>query len=279
MGIFTIHPISTFVFGLLGNIISLMVFLAPLPTFLQIRKKKSTEGFQSIPYIVSLFSAMLWLYYTFLKESDSFLLTINSMGCFVQTGYIIFYLIYAPKKARVLTVKLILLFNVFGFGAILLSTFFLAKGANRVHVLGWICDSFAVSVFAAPLCILRKVIRTKSVEYMPFFLSFFLTLSAVMWFGYGMLLKDYFVAVPNIVGFVFGVLQMILYVIYKKKKGAEVVEQQQRKVPELSEQIIDVVKLGAMVCSDMNPVTGIIDVKEQTEDDQNKKCMEVMSQV
>lgn len=41
----------------------------------------------------------------------------------------------------------------------------------------------------------RKVIKTKSVEFMPFMLSFFLTLCAIMWFFYGFLIRDYYIAV------------------------------------------------------------------------------------
>lgn len=39
------------------------------------------------------------------------------------------------------------------------------------------------------------VIKTKSAEYMPFSLSFFLTLSAVAWFFYGFFTKDIYVTV------------------------------------------------------------------------------------
>ena len=44
----------------------------------------------------------------------------------------------------------------------------------------------------------RLVIRTKSVEFMPFTLSFFLTLSAIMWLFYGALLKDVYIAVRDL---------------------------------------------------------------------------------
>ncbi|KAL7152773.1 hypothetical protein ABFS83_04G120900 [Erythranthe nasuta] len=246
-----------FVFGLLGNVVSFMVFLAPIPTFYQIFKKKSTEGFQSVPYVVGLFSAMLWIYYAFLKPETTLLITINSVGCFIQSAYICFYLFFATKNARVQTVKLILLLNVVGFGMIIVLTHFWANDSNRDDIVGWICLVFSLCVFVAPLGVVRQVIRTKSVEYMPFLLSFFLTLSAVMWFFYGLLRKDYNIAIPNVLGFLFGVIQMVLYVMYKnpkkvvqeKKQKLPVIETQiividENKIPELKEQIIDVMKLG-----------------------------------
>ncbi|XP_073295630.1 bidirectional sugar transporter SWEET14-like isoform X2 [Primulina huaijiensis] len=242
-----------FAFGLLGNIVSFMVFLAPVPTFHKIYKKKSTEGFQCVPYVVGLFSAMLWIYYAFLKPDTTLLITINSVGCVIQTVYICLYIFYAPKQAKMQAVKLLLLVNIVGFGLIVLLTWFLADESNRDNVVGWICLVFSLCVFVAPLCVVRQVIRTKSVEYMPFLLSFFLTLSAVMWFFYGLLRKDYNIAIPNVLGFSFGVLQMLLYITYKN--AAKKVVKENVEVPvELKEQVIDVAKLSAMVCPGITPV-------------------------
>ncbi|XP_048138433.1 bidirectional sugar transporter SWEET12-like isoform X2 [Rhodamnia argentea] len=161
---------------------------------------------------------MLWLYYASLKsESGAFLLiTVNSVGCVIETIYIGLYLAYAPKQARMLTLRLLILLNFGGYCSILLLSHFLAKGSTRVQLLGWICVALSIAVFAAPLSVIRMVIRTKSVEFMPFSLSFFLTLSAVTWLLYGLFLKDLYVAGPNVLGVIFGVLQMALHAIYRK---------------------------------------------------------------
>ncbi|KAL5208629.1 hypothetical protein ABZP36_033064 [Zizania latifolia] len=239
-----------FTFGILGNIISLMVFLSPLPTFYRVYRKKSTEGFQSTPYVVTLFSCMLWTCYAFVKSGAELLVTINGVGCVIETVYIAMYLGYAPKSARILAARMVLGLNVGLFGLIALVTLLLSKGgALRVHVLGWICVAVSLGVFAAPLSVIRLVIRTKSVEFMPFQLSFFLVLSAVIWFAYGMLKKDVFVALPNVLGFVFGVAQMALYMVYRSKKppaassgAAAAAAAQEVKLPEHVKELAVVAK-------------------------------------
>ncbi|KAK2664247.1 hypothetical protein Ddye_002821 [Dipteronia dyeriana] len=221
MTMFDTHNPVAFVFGLLGNLISFIVFLAPVPTFYRIWKKKSIEGFQSVPYVVSLFSAMLWIYYATMKTDVSLLITINAFGCFIETLYIVLFIAFASKQARISTLRLLFVMIFGGFCAIFLLSHFLTQGPTRVKVLGWVCDSFTVCVFAAPLSVVRLVIRTKSVEFMPFYLSLFLTFNAIAWFFYGFLLKDYYIAVPNILGLIFGILQMILYIVYKNYKPIE----------------------------------------------------------
>lgn len=216
---------SVIIFGLLGNIVSFLVYLAPLPTFYRIFKKKSTQGFQSIPYSVALFSAMLLLYYAFLKGSNNgfMLITINSIGCIIESLYLLFFMIYATKTAKIYTTKLLILFNFGALGLIVLFTYLFSKSSDqRLTIVGWICAVFSVCVFAAPLSIIRQVIRTKSVEYMPFSLSCCLTMCAVMWLLYGLSIKDYYIATPNILGMAFGVTQMILYLVYRKRRNNEI---------------------------------------------------------
>lgn len=108
------------VLGLLGTAVSLMLYLCIYvciikfkllyivgvhgccrPTFYRIWKKKSTEGFQAIPYSVALFSAMLYLYYAFLKQNSIILITINTIGCVTEIAYLTVYMIYATKVSRV----------------------------------------------------------------------------------------------------------------------------------------------------------------------------------
>ncbi|KAL9313971.1 hypothetical protein ACSQ67_019423 [Phaseolus vulgaris] len=260
------HSPLSFLFGVLGNVASFVCFLAPLPTFYRVCKKKSTEGFQSVPYVAALFSAMLWIFYAYVKTGETLLITINSFGCVIETIYLAIFLTYCPKKARMSTLRMIVLFNFGGFCTIVLLTHLLAKGAGRVKLLGWICVVFATSVFAAPLSIIRVVIRTKSVEFLPFPLSMLLLLSAIMWLLYGISLKDIYVTLPNVVGLTFGVIQIVLYMMYRNNKTLK-----DEKLPEHKGDIDNNENVAPTVSAEnqeqeVNPQAGVVEIGEKKED-------------
>ncbi|KAG8087837.1 hypothetical protein GUJ93_ZPchr0010g10614 [Zizania palustris] len=215
------HPAVT-LSGIAGNVISFLVFLAPVSTFVQVYRKKSTGGFSSVPYVVALFSSVLWIFYALVKTNSRPLLTINAFGCGVEAAYIIVYLLYAPRKARLRTLAYFFLLDVAAFALIVVVTLYFVTKPYQVKFLGSVCLAFSMAVFVAPLSIIFKVIKTKSVEFMPIGLSFFLTLSAVAWFCYGLFTKDPYVMYPNVGGFFFSCVQMALYFWYRKPKNTAV---------------------------------------------------------
>ncbi|KAG2403709.1 Bidirectional sugar transporter N3 Nodulin 3 [Vigna angularis] len=184
--------------------------------------------------------------------------------------YIVLYITYATRDARNLTIKLFSAMNMGSFALILIVTNFVVHGPLRVQVLGWICVSISVSVFAAPLSIVAQVVRTKSVEFMPFNLSFTLTLSAIMWFGYGLFLKDICIALPNVLGFVLGLLQMVLYGIYKK--GNKKSNKMEKNIPQ--EPLKNIVVASPMGTGEVFPVEEDEEEKKNQVEREEKKKQE-----
>ncbi|KAK9016617.1 hypothetical protein V6N11_079112 [Hibiscus sabdariffa] len=65
------------------------------------------------------------------------------------------------------------------------------------------------------------VIRTKSVEYMPFYLSLSTFLMSTSFFLYGIFNFDPFIYAPNGIGTILGIIQLALYFHYKTKSVEE----------------------------------------------------------
>ncbi|XP_061369390.1 bidirectional sugar transporter SWEET9-like [Gastrolobium bilobum] len=166
---------------------------------------------------MALFNSMLILYYAHLKGHGAFLLvTIGSFGCAIQAAYLITFFTFSNSRTRLATAQLIIVFNGGVYIGLVCITSMLTPSPHKLKVAGWICATSSVCTSAAPLSIMRTVIKTKSVRFMPFPLSLCLTQSAIVWFLYGMFSHDYFIAMPSILGFLLGVAQIILYLLYKK---------------------------------------------------------------
>ncbi|KAI3819278.1 hypothetical protein L1987_13104 [Smallanthus sonchifolius] len=126
---------------------------------------------------------------------------------------------WRQSNASISTVKLLALFNILLFGLIVVTTLLVTKhGPKRVAVVGWICAIFSVCVFAAPLSIMT----------------------------------------PNVLGFVFGIGQMVLYMIYKgnKKQVRQMIQPKGGPPPPI------VVDLGAILEMQEKPMVDVGVVSE-----------------
>ncbi|KAK7849476.1 bidirectional sugar transporter sweet17, partial [Quercus suber] len=199
-------------------------------TFWQVVKKKSTENYKSTPYITTLLSTSLWTFYGLLNPDGLLVTTVNGAGTVFQFIYVALFLIYAPQDKKVKTAKLLALLNVGFLGLVIAVTLLAIPGSVRLTVVGILCAGFTIGMYASPLSVMRMVIKTKSVEYMPFFLSFFLFLNGGIWSVYAVLVRDFYIGVPNAFGFVLGSIQLIIYAIYNKKsiskKSLEMMEEE-----------------------------------------------------
>ncbi|KAJ8618843.1 hypothetical protein MRB53_015029 [Persea americana] len=209
-------------FGVLGNGAALFLFLAPVVTFWRIIKKKSTEEFSGVPYISTLLNCLLsgWYGLPFVSEHNLLVTTINGTGTVIESVYVVIFLIFAPKNVKVKMFGLLMM-ALTVFSMVVLISIFALHGQSRKLFCGFAATIFSICMYASPLSVMRLVIKTKSVEFMPFFLSLFVFLCGSSWFIYGLLGNDPFISVPNGFGCGLGALQLILYFIYRDLKGNE----------------------------------------------------------
>ncbi|KAB1204988.1 Bidirectional sugar transporter SWEET3 [Morella rubra] len=99
----------------------------------------------------------------------------------------------------------------------LISALALHDHHHRKLVAGSVGTVVAIAMYASPLVVVKQVIHTKSVEFMPFSLSFFSFLSSSSWMTYGLLSHDPFLTTPNLVGCPLSILQLMLHCKYRKR--------------------------------------------------------------
>jgi len=182
--------------GIAGNIFAFGLFVSPIPTFRRIIRSQSTEQFSGLPYIYTLLNCLICTWYgTPVVSADNILLmTVNSSGAVFQFAYISLFLVYADtdKKVRMLVwlLLVIIVFAIIVFGSLQI-----ADQMVRWIAVGTISGISLISMFASPLFIINLVIRTRSVEFMPFYLSLSTFLMSTCFLLYGILNFDAFVYV------------------------------------------------------------------------------------
>ncbi|KAI3804491.1 hypothetical protein L1987_26067 [Smallanthus sonchifolius] len=212
--------------GIIGNVTALILFLSPVPTFIQIVKKGTVEQFSPVPYLATFVNCGIWVLYglPLVHPHSLLVITINGAGFLIETVYLLLFLIYSARKQRI-KVLLIMLAELVFLGVLALLVLTVAHTTKvRSNIVGSIAIVGNIMMYAAPLSVMKLVITTKSVEYMPFFLSLFSMLNGISWTIYALIRFDPYIVIPNGLGSLFGVVQLILYATYYKSTQRQLAE-------------------------------------------------------
>ncbi|XP_048135887.1 bidirectional sugar transporter SWEET5 [Rhodamnia argentea] len=204
--------------GIIGNVISFGLFLSPIPTFITIFKKKSAAGFKPDPYVATVLNCAMWVFYgmPFVHPDSLLVITINGFGLGLELFYVGIFFIYSPWNKRRNILLALLVELIFMVVVIVITLLTLHTTGKRSALVGILCIVFNIAMYTSPLTIMKKVIQTKSVKYMPFYLSLANFLNGIVWAIYALLKFDPYILIPNGLGSLSGLVQLILYATYYK---------------------------------------------------------------
>ena len=118
---------------------------------------------------------------------------------------------------RVMAMSLlwITVFSIIGFGDSLSAT-------TKQLIVGSVTNFCLVFFYGAPLSSIAIVLRTRNTATLHVPTMFTNTASSVFWGVYGIAVMDYFVMVPNLIGAVLGIAQIVLYMLFPRIEMATV---------------------------------------------------------
>ncbi|KAI3421439.1 uncharacterized protein J3R85_012250, partial [Psidium guajava] len=171
--------------------------------FFRLRRRSSgygrtpVEQYSPAPYLATLINCMVWVLYglPMVHPHSTLVVTINGAGTLIELIYILLFLFHSDRQKRLWVAAAVLVELVFisALAALVLTS--VHSHERRSMVVGIVCMVFNVMMYASPLSVMKLVITTKSVEYMPFFLSLASFANGLCWTAYALIRFDVFIAV------------------------------------------------------------------------------------
>jgi len=216
------------VFGILGIIVALILFLSPVPTIRRIFRERNSLEYSQLPFICQVVESSFWTLWAISVGDRLEMLVNNIIGISFMLIYIIIFSSFVPASKRSTTaLHLSVAAVLVGVGVAALCLLPKSSGSLSLSIAAVVLNCIK---YASPLSVARMVVQTKSVEFLPLPLTLACFACSVLWGTYGLLLNDMWILVPNIAGVVCSILQVILWCCYcrrstsSKKDPAVVVE-------------------------------------------------------
>lgn len=211
------------VFPILGGLVSILMFLAPLQAVICARKERVLGHLNPLPFPAQLANAAGWIAYSYVIEPTNsqgsvFVFVPNYVGLLL--GFYFTMTCYGLANSKTRDNQMLVMLFFAGVLALIGAIGVLVRlSVHSLQLLwGFTANAILLLYYGAPLSTVYTVISTQSAASLSWPLSVMQVINGTLWLGYGLAVNDPFIWVPNGIGACAGGLQVSLLIIFRKKK-------------------------------------------------------------
>lgn len=204
--------------GWIGAGLSMFFFVSPIVPLIKLMKKEiEVKDIPGILLLCTLISCVLWTEYGIQIEKIHMWLC-NGLGGSITIIWLMIYWVYFSNLEIIPSIVYNLLFlNMVG--ELFYICYFYA-GLKYNDIVGYVSMVFNVLMFAAPGEKIFQVLKTNNLNILPIYSSICGTLCSSFWGVYGLAISDLKIIIPNGLGMLFSIMQIIVWIIvYKRRKN------------------------------------------------------------
>ena len=196
--------------------LTVLYYLAPVNPFFRVLKGKL--NFEDTPgvFVTTCYvNCFVWYVYGDMIFSDQVKYA-NCISAGISLLLMIIYLAYELKKYLVDSILNALI--------LITGTWAVYRALTIIidddRVVGKICIGTAIVVYLSPMQILYRVIKEKNYILIPIYSAWIYLCASIAWVAYGIMITDFYVVCPHVIGIVLSLIQIIVYLNYKRKYPA-----------------------------------------------------------
>lgn len=209
--------------GWIGAALALFFFISPIVPFIKLIKHQvKLNTIPIIMLICSVLNCVFWFSYgLYINEYPVWVC--NGVGALISSIWIIIYWVFFAELKWIPAIIYNLIYiNIIGE---LYYIIHIIVGREGNSVIGWIAMGVNILMYAAPGAKVIQLFKTSNLDLLPIYSSICCVVNSTFWFIYGLTISDFTIIVPNVLGVAFAILQIIAWLVVKKRLN----DQERRK--------------------------------------------------
>ena len=226
------------IIGWIATVLSIYFYINLIIPFIKVFKKKlKYEDTPIISIIINYVNCLCWFVYGDMIYSHP-IKYCHLIGGIICLIFISIYLIYETRKYLLDSIlNALIIFSV-------------SRATYRVFtmiieddlIIGKVCIGTSCICILCEILLIFKACTKKNYKLINIYNIWIYIASKTLWIIYGIIICDYYVHIPNIIGIGIDILQIVLYCYYKKKYPFPIIDEKSLNSAIVNKNIISKIK-------------------------------------